>query len=290
MRTELLDTLSRLKTQEAEIASKIKEIEAALHHLAKRDAVWDSIYAEIESYQVIANPKPTKHPKRRAYNSTEKWLYDGRAANYESFREFCLRHGSRDIKTSFAVQSMEDYFGDFVVFICQKDHLAPMLDNGRQVNYNSVFYHFKQFIHRACMEEGQDAHMRTMHHRKTQQENKNGKRYAYQSADVATALIQKDEETGEIKDTDYCLDLSDNEAEREAISENISSHIRDLLTQKYGEETGTFRYQIYRENVDKTYETYTEWASAKGITTVHLRKHLEAIGKTITTHKDDFGF
>lgn len=289
MLEKLRQDLFGKREEAAKVEAQIKALEAQIKALENKDSIFDTMFNEIESYQVVTIQPPKNRPSpRRTYNSTEKWLYDGKSVNYEKLREFCLRHGGRDTAINFAIGDLEDYFQDFIVFICDKNNLSAMVDNGKEPTQNSIFYHFKQFVWRASMVEGQDA-LQRQRGRKTQQECKRGSRYHYQSEDSAKVVTKVDEDNPENTEVDYFYDYT-SEAEKLAEADSISNHVKHLLTSKFGQETGLIRYGIYRDKVEGTYQTHQEWAEAKGITTIHLKKHIEVIEKVIAQNPTDFGY
>lgn len=284
----LRDKLIKLKQEAESLQAQISNLEAQIKCQDERDAHWESVYWSVSSYTHASTIKRSKRTQKKL-NATEKWLYDGSALNYERLKDFCLRHGARDPSIAATAQDHEDYYHDFVVFLCEKDNLASMMVKGKDPSFNSVFHHFKQFIWRASMVEGQDA-LQRQRGRKTQQECKRGSRYAYISENSAKQVIRTNEDNPEQTETDYFYADYSTEAEKIAEAESVSNHVQRLLNQKFGEEQGGIRYQIYRDKVDETFQNQNDWAEARGVSVVVLKKHIDQIERVISQNAEDFGY
>jgi hypothetical protein len=286
----LKDTLTRLYAQADALKEQIAQVEAQISRATLKEEHWSDVLLQVASYEVTSQVKrPKAFGQKRKTNATENWLFGGKSVNYEKLKDFCLRHGARDPSIAATAQDHEDYYHDFVVFLCEKDNLASMMVKGKDPSFNSVFHHFKQFIWRASMVEGQDA-LQRQRGRKTQQECKRGSRYAYISENSAKQVIRTNEDNPEQTETDYFYADYSTEAEKIAEAESVSNHVQRLLNQKFGEEQGGIRYQIYRDKVDETFQNQNDWAEARGVSVVVLKKHIDQIEKVISQNSEDFGY
>jgi hypothetical protein len=268
-----------------------------MNHLSKMESTKLDLLNEMK--RVMKSPRPSRRADpTAAWNATQRWLYDGKAENYEKLRKLCLRRIESDESAGdLGDQLYEDYFMDWVADITRKDTLDEKIEKGEKINFNALYWWYRQFVQRASMKAAQDAHSRARGAR-TQSELSLNRPHLHdidkmEGTGFATANVvyNLDAETGaQIGEPDYYIEEYESPVEQELHMESVYTQVKNLLTDRHGVEEGSLKYKLFEQMMEGKggFQNKDEWAASWGVSRSVLNKRIEAVEKLLQRNKSLF--